>query len=185
MMRRIVMGVLAVVLVSLLVGPTAAHKEKLPEDARTLVQQAAALLAQDPAMTDEVEERLEAALKSSKPEGVHVDQVAQAMRALESKDVASARRLLTEAIMPAGMPMPPVDLRRNVSTAPPAATITPSLPSAQPSSPPSVEVAMKMAEPLRSRFTRTASEDLLLAAALMLIAVGLASLWRARDVVRE
>ncbi len=183
-MRRALVSTLTVALVSLLVGPAAAHNEKLPEDALTLVQQANALLAQNPAMTDEVEERLQAALKSSKPEGVHLDQVAQALQALARKDMASARGLLTEAIMPVGMPMPPADVRRGGATAPSGSAALPSPPSAQPSPPPSVEVAMKMAEPLRGGFTRTASEDLLLAAALMLIAIGLASLGRGRDVVR-
>src|SRR3990172_3292911 len=111
-LRWVAAGILAAGLVGLAAGGALAHKGKLPEDALTLVRQAAALLAQNPGMTGEVRERLQAALKSKKPAGVHLDQVAEALRALEKRDVAGARRLLLAAIMPAGMPMPPAGPRR-------------------------------------------------------------------------
>ncbi len=177
-MRWIIVGVTTTLLIALGAGGVFAHKEKLPADALTLVRQASALLAQNPGMTGEVRERLEAALKSKKPEGVHLDQVALALRALEKRDVATARRLLLAAIMPAGMPMPPEGPRR------PAArpTVTPA--AAAPAPPPgvqlSVDVAMRMTEPLRVRFTGSRAETSVLTTGLGLVGLGLFLLGRSR-----
>lgn len=170
-----------------LLGPAQAglaHKGKLPEDALTLVQQASALLAQNPGMTAEVRERLQAALKSRKPEGVNLDQVAEALRALERRDIATARRLLAASIMPATMPMPPQAPRRppGQPPAPPEAPPPPAAPLPAAQAPPSVEEAMKMAEPLRVRFTGSRAEIGILAAGLLLIALALVSFWRDREV---
>lgn len=177
-MKWLMIGVMTASLLALTATGVMAHKGKLPVDALTLVRQASALLAQDPTMTGEVRERLQAALKSKKPEGVRLDRVAEALRALEKKDIAAARRLLMASMMPAGMPMPPEGPRRAVPQAPVAP------PSAPPARPPSVDAAMKMAEPLRARFTGSAAEIVILASALALIGVGLTSLWRSREAAR-
>lgn len=181
-MRALIIGLLTAGLVGLGASVAEAHKGKLPEDALTLVRQAAALLAQNPAMTGEVRERLELALKSRKPAGVHLDQVALALRALDRRETAGARRLLLASIMPAGMPMPPERprlsvpqpapplVRRSPAPAPPPVT-------QQPSPPPSVEVAMKMTEPLSVRFTGSPAEVLVAAAGLALMGLGLLLLW--------
>lgn len=176
-MRLVLIGVLAATIAGAVSAATLAHEGKLPEDALTLVQQASALLAQNPGMTGEVRERLQAALKSKKPQGVHLDQVTLAVQALQRKDIATARRLLLEAIMPAGMPMPAQGRGPQPSAAVP--------PPAQPSSPPpSVEIAMNLTEPLQVRFGRSKAEDVVLASSLALIGVGLTALWRGREAVR-
>ena len=187
-LRWVAAGILAAGLVGLAAGGALAHKGKLPEDALTLVRQAAALLAQNPGMTGEVRERLQAALKSKKPAGVHLDQVAEALRALEKRDVAGARRLLLAAIMPAGMPMPPEGPGRPAAQmpAPPeSAAAAPGLPPAAQPSPPSVDETMRMGEPLRARFTGSAAEVLVAALGLALIGAGVLSLWSGREAGRS
>lgn len=180
-MRWVLAGMIIAGLVGLLAGSAGAHKGKLPDDALTLVRQAAALLAQNPAMTGEVKERLEAALKSKRTDGVHMDQVADALRAMERKDVGEARKLLMASIMPAGMPMPPQGPRSS-TPAPPASSTAPPAPSPErPAGPPPVDVAMKMAEPLRVRFAGSRTETIILAVSLALIGLGLTSLWRSRE----
>ena len=104
---RWLMVLAVVVLVGLLPAVAGAHKDRLPKDALSLVRQAVALLSQNPAMTAEVKERLEAALSSTQPAGVHMDQATQALRAIDRRDMSTARKLLAESIMPAEMPMPP------------------------------------------------------------------------------
>lgn len=186
-MRWVMVGLFVTAAVVTLAGDAWSHKGKLPDDARTLVQQAGALLAQNPAMRGEVRERLQAALKSSKPEGVHLDQVRGALQALDRRDVAATRRLLMESIMPAGMPMPPEGPRRMtpaMPSAPGRSAASPGSESPQPSNPPSVDVAMSMAEPLRINFTGSTTETILLAVGLALIGVGITALWRDRMVVR-
>ncbi len=175
-MRLVLIGMLTVTIAGAVSAAAFAHEGKLPEDALTLVQQASALLAQNPGMTGEVRERLEAALKSKKPQGVHLDRVALAVQALQRKDIATARRLLLEAIMPAGMPMPAQGRGPQPSAAAP--------PPAQPSPPSSVEVAMKMTEPLQVQFGRSKAEDVVLAFSLALMGFGLTALWRGREAVR-
>ncbi len=186
-LRWVAGGILAAGLVGLPAGGALAHKGKLPEDALTLVRQASALLAQNPGMTGEVRERLQAALKSKKPAGVYLDQVAEALRVLDKKDVGTARRLLMAAIMPAGMPMPPEGPGRSApsTAAPPSAAPLPSPPPAVASGQPpgvqlSVEVAMKMAEPLQARFTGSKAENAILAGGLALVGFGLFLLGRTR-----
>ncbi len=186
-LRWVAGGILAAGLVGVAAGGALAHKGKLPEDALTLVRQAAALLAQNPGMTGEVRERLQAALKSKKPAGVHLDQIAEALRALDKKDVGTARRLLLAAIMPAGMPMPPEGPGRSAprAAAPSSAAPLPSPPPAVASGQPpgvqvSVEVAMKMAEPLQARFTGSKAENAILAGGLALVGFGLFLLGRTR-----
>lgn len=178
------MAGLVVGLVGLAAGGVLAHKGKLPEDALTLVQQASALLAQNPNMSGEVKERLQMALQSKKPAGVRLDQVREALRALDRRDVATARLLLMEAIQPTGMPKPPEGPERAAppSGAPPSPRAA-AAPAAPPSLP-SVEVAMKMAEPLRVEFAGSTTEAILLAVALALIGLGLTSLWRSREEAR-
>ncbi len=182
-----IVSLMTAVLLGLPAGGALAHKGKLPEDALTLVRQASALLAQNPGMTGEVRERLQAALKSKKPAGVHLDQVAEALRVLDKKDVGTARRLLMAAIMPAGMPMPPEGPGRTAprAAAPPSAAPLPSPPPAVASGQPpgvqlSVEVAMKMAEPLQARFTGSKAENAILAGGLALVGFGLFLLGRTR-----
>lgn len=174
MSRKTMVGaaVLAVLLIAGFATGALAHKGKLPDDALTLVQQASALLAQNPGMSGEVKERLRAALQSKRPQGVDLKAVSAAVQALDSKDTAGARRLLTAAIMPAGMPVPPQGVRRPTpaSPAPSTAAALPESP-AQPA-PPSVETAMKMAEPLRVRFAGSATEYALLVAAAVFIGLG-------------
>ncbi len=182
-----IVSLMTAVLLGLPAGGALAHKGKLPEDALTLVRQASALLAQNPGMTGEVRERLQAALKSKKPAGVYLDQVAEALRVLDKKDVGTARRLLMAAIMPAGMPMPPEGPGRSApsTAAPPSAAPLPSPPPAVASGQPpgvqlSVEVAMKMAEPLQARFTGSKAENAILAGGLALVGFGLFLLGRTR-----
>ena len=182
-----IVSLMTAVLLGLPAGGALAHKGKLPEDALTLVRQASALLAQNPGMTGEVRERLQAALKSKKPAGVHLDQVAEALRVLDKKDVGTARRLLMAAIMPAGMPMPPEGPGRTAPSAastPPSAAPLPSPPAGASGQPPvvqlSVEVAMKMAEPLQARFTGSKAENAILASGLALVGLGLFLLGRTR-----
>lgn len=171
--RALWAGGLALVLIAGVATSAPAHKGKLPEDAKTLVQQASALLAQNPGMAGEVKERLRAALQSKKPEGVDLQAVSAGLKALDNNDTAGARRLLLAAIMPAGMPMPPQGVRRP-APAPSGPPSAPPAPSA--AAPPSMETAMKMAEPLRTRFSGTPAEYGLLAAAVVLAGVGLLSL---------
>src|SRR3990170_1450201 len=179
-LRWVAAGILAAGLVGLAAGGALAHKGKLPEDALTLVRQASALLAQNQGMTGEVRERLQAALKSKKPAGVHLDQVAEALRVLDKKDVGTARRLLMAAIMPAGMPMPPEGPGRTAPSAastPPSAAPLPSPPAGASGQPPVVqlsgEVAMKMADPLQARFTGAKAENAIRASGLALVGLGL------------
>src|SRR5574341_863279 len=120
-MRPALIGVLVVTITGAISAAAFAHEGKLPEDALTLV--------------------LRAALASRKPDGVHLDQVKAALAALERKDMTTARRLLVESIMPVGMPMPAQ------GRGPQPSVVVP--PPARPASPPpSVEVAMKITEPL-------------------------------------
>lgn len=186
--RLAAVALLAAAVALIPAGAALAHKGKLPEDALTLVRQAAALLAQDPGMTREVRERLQAALKSRKPEGVHLERVAEALRALDRRDVAAARRLLAAAIMPAGMPMPPLGpdgsaalpAAQGRASPPPAAAVPvplpvrpPAAPVGEQQAPPSVEAAMQMSESLRARFGGSTVEIVLLAAGVGIIGLGL------------
>ena len=174
---RVLIVLITAALLGLLPGAVLAHKGKLPDDTLTLVRQASALLAQNPGMTGEVRERLEAALKSKKTEGVRLELVAAALQALKQNDPAAARRYLAESTMAAGMPMPPEGVR--VSTPRPAAqALVPPAPGPQPS----VDLAMRSAEPLRAAYTGSRAEVGLLASAVVLIVLGLASLWRRREV---
>ncbi len=175
-MKWLIAGILTTGLLVVATGAGLAHKGRLPEDALTLVRQASALLAQNPAMTGEVRERLEAALESRNPEGVRLDQVAEALRALDNSDIAATRRILMLSMMPAGKPMPPA----GPTHVPPSSPGRPP----SPSRPPSVDAAMKMAEPLRVRFTGSTAEIMILAAAVGLIGFGLLSLWRGREIGR-
>ncbi len=188
MHRCLVVILTVVVLLGLGGGAAWAHKEKLPADALTLVRQASALLAQNPGMTGEVKERLEAALKSRKPQGVDLKQVAAALAALDKRDVATARRLLLTSIMPAGMPMPPQAPGRAAPQAagppPPRATVPASPPAAAESAPMgaqlSVEAAMTMAAPLQVRFAGSRAETSVLIMGLGFVGLGLFLLGRSR-----
>ena len=186
-MKWLIASISTAYLLAMAAGPVPAHR--LPEDALTLVRQASAILAQSPAMTGEVSERLKAALKSKKPQGVRLDQVAEALRAIEKGDIAAARRLLMASIMPAGMPMPPEGTRRPRPQAPGTAPSVPPPPTqplaVPPSQPQSAGVAVKTAGPLRPRFAGSPPEIAILAAALALIGLGLTSLWRGREAVRR
>ena len=164
-------------LVGLLPGAALAHKGKLPDDALTLVRQASALLAQNPGMTGEVRERLEAALKSKKTEGVRLELVVSALQALRQNSTTAARRFLMESTMAAGVPMPPEGVR-GAAPRPAAQVPVPPPPRAQPSA----DVAMRSAEPLRAAYTGSRGEVGLLASAVVLIVLGLASLVRRREV---
>lgn len=155
-----------------------AHKGKLPKDALTLVRQAAALLAQDPRMIAEVRERLDAALQSADSGAVDLAKVRQARDALAAGDILAARRALVDAIG-AGTPSPPGAPARSVPLPRSGAT-----PGTMPVGPPSPEpgglpqqqpaaVAMKMAEPLTTRFGGTSAEVATVLVGLALIAVGL------------
>lgn len=185
-MKWVLTGFLSATLLVLTTGSVTAHKGRLPEDALTLVRQASALLAQNPAMTGEVRERLEAALRSNKPQGVHLDQVEEALRALKQQDIARARRLLMASMMPAGMPMPLGSPRAASQMPVVPIPISPTVvrPPAQPSDRSSVDVAMKMAAPLRPRFTGSTAEIAILGVALALIGLGLVSLWHRRGAVQ-
>ncbi len=180
------LGMIVVMALIAQIAPAAwAHEEKLPADALTLVRQASALLAQNPGMSGEVRERLEAALRSRQTQGVRMDQVAAALRALERKDPGIVRRLLTAAVMPLGAPMPPEGPRRATQPAarpvPMPAPVTKSVPPS--SEPTSVDVAMTLAEPLRVGFSSSAAERVLLAFSLALIGLGLTIQWRGRKAV--
>ncbi len=166
-------------------GTALAHKGKLPEDALTLVRQASALLAQNPGMTGEARERLELALRSTKTQGVNLDQVRAALAALDRADIAAARRLLVASIRAAGMPGPPAGVARTVPppVPEPQGGRAPAVPGIL-TPPPPVDVAMKMAEPLRVGFTGSPAEGALLAVAFGLIGLGLTTLWRSRGEVR-
>lgn len=168
-------GGIILVLVAGIAPWARAHKGKLPEDALTLVQQSAALLAQNPGMGGEVKERLRAALQSKRPQGVDLKSVSAALQALDRKDTVGARRLLLAAITPTGMPKPPQGIPRSSASAGPSAA--PPVPAAAaPSAPLSMETAMKMAEPLRTRFSGTSGEYGVLIAAVALVTLGLVSL---------
>lgn len=186
-MKWLTIGLMTAGLLAVTTAGVLAHKGKLPEDALTLVRQASALLAQNPAMIGEVRERLEAALKSRKPEGVRLDRVAEALRALENSDIAATRRALMLSMMPAGWPMPPTG-PTHVPPSSPGHPPSPSTPDrslgVEPSGPPSVDAAMKMAEPLRVRFAGSRAEIVILAVAVGLIGFGLLSLWRGREIGR-
>jgi hypothetical protein len=180
------------VLLVLASSPARGHKGKLPSDALTLVRQAAGLLAQNPGMRGEARERLQAALRSNQTQGVHMDQVAQALRALERNDISSARRLLTASMMPAGMAMPPSGPRRSsASSSPPPAPAqsVPQPPSGQmpagemtpPGTPPTIETAMRTAQPLRSRFGGSPAEIVLLIVGALVAGAGVVTLRRAGE----
>ncbi len=185
--RSLIAGIMTLALLALATGAGLAHKGRLPEDALTLVRQASALLAQNPAMTGEVRERLEAALKSRKPRGVRLEQVAEALRALERQDIAAARRLLMISIMPDGMPVPLENpgAASQMPAVPSPVSPTPAPPRVQHSKPSSVTAAMAMAESLRMRFTSSRAEVAILVLALVLVGLGLTSLWRTREAVRR
>lgn len=174
MIRWIFAGFLALGLVFTLAGGSLAHQEKLPPDALTLVRQASALLAQNPKMVGEARERLEAALKSKKPEGVNLSKVSEALQALEKMDILTARRLLAESTVAAGPPKPPEAPRTAATRVPPP--LIQSAPMEQ-----SAEVAMKLGEPLRSRFTGSAAEVAILLVGLASIVTGLVLLWRGQE----
>jgi hypothetical protein len=129
-------------------------------------------------MTGEVRERLEAALKSKKAQGVRLELVASALQALQQNSPAAARRLLAESTMAAGIPMPPEGVR---GAAPRPAAQVPVPPPPPPQA--SVDVAMRFAEPLRPAYTGSRAETVLLASALVLIVLGLAALSRRRKVM--
>ena len=180
------------VLLAVASSPAWGHKGKLPSDALTLVRQAAGLLAQNPGMRGEARERLQAALRSNQTQGVHMDQVAQALQALERGDLSSARRLLIASIMPAGMAMPPSGPRRATAPAGPPPAPSPSAllnPSGQmaagemrpPVAPPSVETAMRTAEPLRPRFDSSPAEIVLLLVGALVAGTGVVTLRRAGE----
>ena len=164
-----------------------AHKGKLPNDALSLVRQAAALLAQDPGMLAEVRERIDAALKATDVRGVDLARVRQARDALAAGDIPAARRALAEAVIPAASTPP----------APPTQPVTPPQPGTTPGTPPigplapgpgaaqeqrapapDAMAAMKMAEPLAARYGGTPTEVITVLAGLALIAVGLVGLRR-------
>ncbi len=153
------LGALAVgiVLVGESSGVALAHRDKLPPDALSLVTQAAALLAQDPKMSGEAKERLEAALKSKDLRGVDPVKVKQAFDALTARDIRGARRALAEATaMPeAGSPVLPP--RPQVSDA---------------------MAQMKMAEPLAAQYGGTRGEVAAALAGLALVVVGFVTLIR-------
>jgi|GEM_PF-3726649 len=180
----------AVVVAGFLVGIGAtgalAHKGKLPEDALTLVRQASGLLAQNPGMSGEARERLEAALTSKKTAGVNLEQVREALAALEKRDIAAVRRLLLAAIAPTVVPQPSEGTKPPASTPAPVVGPIPSPapPAPMPMSPPQMELAMRMAEPLKVGFTRSTVETVLLAVSLALIGFGVAALWRSRGEAR-
>lgn len=186
-MKWLIAGILTTGLLVVAMGAGLAHKGRLPEDALTLVRQASALLAQNPAMTGEVRERLEAALKSRKARGVRLEQVAEALRALERQDIAAARRLLMISIMPDGMPVPPASsgAATQMPAVPSPASPTPAPPRVQQLKPSSVDAAMAMAESLRVRFTGSRAEVAMLALALVLVGLGLTSLWSTREAMRR
>jgi hypothetical protein len=168
---------LTALLVAGLASGVLAHKGKLPEDALTLVRQASALLAQNPAMTAEVKERLEAALKSKRPQGVDLPAVSAALRDLNAKDIAGARRLLLAAITPAGMPTPPQGVRRApVPAEPPSASRVPAAPVQL--APPPRDVVVSLGEPLQVGFAGSTAETVILSVALALIGAGLTLLRR-------
>ena len=134
-------------------------------------------------MTAEVKERLEAALKSKRPQGVDLPAVAAALRALNAKDTVGARRLLLAALTPAGTPTPRQSVRRAPApTEPPSASIAPTTPE-QPVPRPG-DVVMSLGEPLRVGFARSTAETVILSIALALIGLGLTWLWRSSGEVQ-
>ena len=147
-------------------GVALAHKDKLPPDALSLVRQAAALLAQDPKMSGEAKERLEAALKSKDPLGVDLAKVRQALDALTARDIPRARRALAEATAPSASgppsPQPSPGMVPGMGTAPAADAIA----------------KMKMAEPLIARYEGTSAEVTTLLAGLVLVVAGVIMLRR-------
>ena len=100
-MRAALVGLVALMALAVSAGPALAHGDaadvaaKTP--ARTLVQQALALMTQqnNPA---EAEERLEAALKSKKRDGVQISAVRDALDALEAGDSQAAIRHMRTAL---------------------------------------------------------------------------------------
>lgn len=165
-------------------GIALAHKEKLPPDALSLVKQAAALLAQDPKMAGEARERLEAALESKDARGVDLKKVKQALDALGARDIPSARRALVDALVApaAAAPGPSVSPGAAPQTGPPMAA-QPASPGTAPqpqSTPANSIAAMKMAEPLVTRFAGTGGEVTTLVVGLAFVVLGVATLLRGR-----
>ena len=162
-----------------------AHKGKLPTDALSLVRQAAALLAQDPKMTAEVKERLDAALTSRDPRGVNLANVEQARSALASGDILATRRLLADAIVPVSAGTPAPSMPPSTSTTagtipmPPAASPPGSAEAVRPATAEQM-ATMKMAEPLVSRYTGTLGESTTVLVGLVLVVAGLVMLRRGR-----
>ncbi len=164
-------------------GVALAHKDKLPPDALSLVRQAAALLAQDPKMSGEAKERLEAALTSRDPRGIVLAKVTQALNALAARDIPGARRALAEATaMPeAGSPAAPTQPGTSPQTASPPAPRPSPVPGVAPEQRPSVPDAMarmKMAEPLAVWYGGTPGELTALVAGLAFVVVGFVTLFR-------
>lgn len=158
--------ILAAILLAEMTGTALAHKGKLPPDALSLVRQAAALLAQDPKMLAEARERLEAALASEDARGVDLLKVREARDALAAGDMPAARRALTDAVI-AGAPM----------SAPPSGSAAPPPAAASPAD---TMAAMRMAEPLVTRFGGSPGELATLLLGLALVGVGVRALRRGR-----
>ncbi len=175
---------MGIVLVGESSGVALAHKDKLPTDALSLVTQAAALLAQDPKMSGEAKERLEAALKSKNPRGVDLVKVKQALDALAARDVSGARRALIEATATpaAGTPvLPPRSGASPDAASPSAPGPSSSMPGAVAEQRPQVPDAMaqmKMAEPLVARYGGTPGEVTGVVTGLALVVVGFVMLIR-------
>lgn len=79
-------------------GPAAADEPGESDEARVLVQQAIALIANTPGDDASIEERIDDALAAPKQEGVDLDLVEQAMAALGAGSMEGARSLLERAI---------------------------------------------------------------------------------------
>ncbi len=175
--RRWVPVIIAAAILWSSAGIALAHKGKLPDDAVTLVRQAAALLAQDPTMLGEAMERLDAALKTKNTAGIDLVKVQQDREALLARNMPATRRALAEAV-PSGTSAPPP---MSPGGAPPVAQPSPQGAASETrAAPPEPMAQMKMAEPLVVRYGGAPAETAIILVGAALAVVGAVSLRRGR-----
>ncbi|MGQ0670000.1 MAG: hypothetical protein ACT4PO_10065 [Actinomycetota bacterium] len=99
-MRRRVL-VTAIVVLAVVVVPAAAalaHEGEEEVPAKTMIDQAIALIRSQPDQTDAIEDKIKDALEAEDAEGVDLDLVREAQSAFESGDLARTELLLEQAI---------------------------------------------------------------------------------------